>query len=301
MAMIELGVGVTGATVGVLVAEFSRARRGRLPVYGWVGLAILAVAEVLMFRGVEPVATYFTPIAWTAYILIADAAVVTIRGRSRLSSGLRQFAGLAFLSIPLWLIFEVYNLRLKNWTYIGVPAGWAGALLGYAWSFATIWPAIFETADLVEAFGWFRKARPIELSRRAERILIGTGAVMLLVPVVLPERMGAYLFGLVWLGFALLLDPVNRRKGWGSILGDFRQGRRGRLWSFLISGWVCGWLWEFWNYWAVGKWHYIFPMFQRWKVFEMPAPGFLGFLPFAVECFTMYVFVAGMLKWSGEE
>ena len=163
MAMIELGAGVTGAAVGVLAAEFSRTRRRGLPAYGWAGLVILAVAEVMMFRGIEPVARYFTPIAWTAYILVADAAVLAIRGRSRLASAPRRFAGLAFLSLPLWLTFEVYNLRLQNWTYVGVPNGWPEALLGYAWAFATIWPAILETADLVEAFGWFRKARPIEL------------------------------------------------------------------------------------------------------------------------------------------
>jgi hypothetical protein len=301
MAMIELGVGLTGAVMGVMAAEFGRTRRRGLPAYGWAGLGVLVVAEVMMFRGIEPVARYFTPIAWTAYILIADAAVLAIRGRSRLANAAGRFAGLAFLSIPLWLTFEIYNLRLQNWTYVGVPKGWAEALFGYAWSFATIWPAIFETADLVEAFGWFRKARPIELSLRAEKILAGTGAVMLVLPVVLPQRIGAYLFALVWLGFVLLLDPVNRWKGWPSILGDFREGRRGRLWSLLISGWVCGWLWEFWNYWAAAKWHYIFPMFQHWKIFEMPAPGFFGFPPFAVECFTMYVFAAGMLKWRGEE
>jgi hypothetical protein len=301
MAMIELGVGVTGAAVGVMAAEFGRTRQRGLPAYGWAGLAILAVAEVLMFRGIEPVATYFTPIAWTAYILVADAAVRAIRGRSRLANAPVNFIGLVSLSIPLWLTFEVYNLHLQNWTYVGVPKVWTEGLLGYAWSFATIWPGIFETADLIEAFGWFRRARPIELSLRTERILAGTGAVFLVLPVVLPQRIGAYLFALVWLGFALLLDPVNRWKGWPSILGDFRSGRRGRLWSLLISGFVCGWLWEFWNYWAAAKWHYIFPMFQQWKIFEMPAPGFLGFPPFAVECFTMYVFAAGMLKWRGEE
>lgn len=300
MAMIALGAGVTAATAGVLAAEFARARNRRLPAYGWLGLGILGVAEWLMFRGVKPVATYFTPIAWTAYLLVADAAVLALRGHSRLQEAPRRLAGLAFLSIPLWLTFELYNLRLHNWTYVGVPKGWAAALLGYAWSFATIWPAIFETADLVEALGWSRKARPLALSPRGERLVAGTGAVMLLVPLALPQRMAAYLFGLVWLGFALLLDPVNRWRGWPSILGDFREGRRSRLWSLLIAGWVCGWLWEFWNEWAAAKWHYIFPMFQQWKVFEMPAPGFLGFLPFAVECFTLYAFAAGMLKWRGE-
>ncbi|HEV2388265.1 MAG TPA: hypothetical protein VGS20_13530 [Candidatus Acidoferrales bacterium] len=300
MGRIEPGVGITAATAAILVAEYGRTRRCRLPLYGWAGLAILAVAEWLMFRGVEPVATYFTPIAWTAYILVADAAVFAIRGHSRLRSAPGRLAGLALLSIPLWLVFEAYNLRLRNWTYTGVPSGWLAAGLGYGWSFATIWPGLFETADLVEAFGWFLPGRPIELSRRTERVLASAGLLLLAAPLLLPQRAAAREFGLVWLGFALLLDPVNHWLRRPSILGDFSRGRRGRLYSLLASGWVCGWLWEFWNYWAAAKWHYIFPMFQHWKIFEMPAPGFLGFLPFAVECFAMYAFVAGTLRWHGE-
>lgn len=121
------------------------------------------------------------------------------------------------------------------------------------------------------------------------------GAVLLLLPLVLPSHVAAYLFALVWLGFIFLLDPINRRRGWPSLLADFERGYRGRFCSLLFSGWVCGFLWEFWNNWAAAKWNYVFPMFQSLKIFEMPAPGFLGFLPFAVECFTMYVFAAGIL------
>jgi hypothetical protein len=29
----------------------------------------------------------------------------------------------------------------------------------------------------------------------------------------------------------------------------------------------------------------------------MPAPGFLGFLPFALDCFVMYVTAAWLLGW----
>jgi hypothetical protein len=90
-------------------------------------------------------------------------------------------------------------------------------------------------------------------------------------------------------GFFLLLDPLNRRIALPSLTGDLARGYRGRLYSFLAAGWVCGWLWEFWNYWANAKLIYTFPMFQRWKVFEMPATGYLGFPLFALECFTMYV------------
>ena len=89
-----------------------------------------AAAELLLFRGVEPVATYFTPIAWSAWILIADAAVLAITGRSRLNDAPITLARMAVLSIPLWLIFEAYNLRLRNWTYVGVPPA-GPAFLGY--------------------------------------------------------------------------------------------------------------------------------------------------------------------------
>jgi hypothetical protein len=297
--MDELGVAITAATIAVLVAEFLRCRERPLPAYGWLGLAALAGAEWLMFRGVEPVATFFTPIAWTASLLVADAAVLAVAGRSRLHDSPGEFARVALLSIPLWLVFEGYNLRLENWTYVGAPMGWLAAGLGYGWSFATITPAIFVTADLVESFGWFAPARPVVISRSTERAMIAVGAACLLVPWLAPRRISSYLFALVWLGFLLLLDPINHRLRLPSLAGDLGQGRRSRLYSLLVSGWVCGWLWEFWNYWAAAKWRYIFPMLQHPKIFEMPLPGYLGFLPFALECFVMYTFASWALGGRG--
>jgi hypothetical protein len=67
--------------------------------------------------------------------------------------------------------------------------------------------------------------------------------------------------------------------------------------GIFLSGWICGWLREFWNHWAAAKWHYTFPIFQDPKNFEMPASGYPGFLPFAMECFTMYVTAAWLGGW----
>ncbi|HLK32868.1 MAG TPA: hypothetical protein VKT29_07240 [Terriglobales bacterium] len=293
--MTAVGLAITSVTILILVLEFWRHRRAPLALYGWIGLAALAVAEWLMFHHVEPVATYFTPIAWTCYILVGDAAVRALSGHSRLHDDPGELVRMALLSIPLWLIFEGYNLRLNNWTYVGLPMSRVLALLGYGWSFATITPGILETADLVEAFGWFRPAAPLRFSFRARVTMIFFGAVCLILPLILPGAVASYLFALVWVGFIFLLDPINFRLGLPSIIGDFAAGRRGRFYSLLIAGFVCGWLWEFWNYWASAKWHYIFPMFQQWKIFEMPAPGYLGFLPFAVECFVMYVTASWLL------
>ena len=295
---LAIGIAVTVLTVAVLIIGFVRARRRfRFPAYGWLGIIALAGAEWMLFRSVWPVPIYFTPIAWSAYILIVDAAVLALTGRSRLHDAPIVFTRMALLSIPLWLIFELYNFRLHNWTYVGVPHEWAAALLGYAWSFATIFPAIFETSDLVQALLPPMPAQPWKISRTAENAIILCGAVCLILPLVFPQRIAAYLFVLVWLGFLFLLDPLNRRLALPSFVGDISEGLSRRFYSFLFSGWICGWLWEFWNNWAEAKWHYTFPMFQRQKIFEMPAPGYLGFLPFALECFTMYVTAAWLAGW----
>src|SRR5207248_11208589 len=166
--------------------------------------------------GIQPVAIYATPIAWTCYILLADAAVLAMRGHSRLHDAPGQFAGVALLSVPLWLVFEAYNVRLQNWTYAGVPQAWPLALFGYAWSFATITPGIFETADLIECFGWFRPAESITFSRVVRWGMVLFGATCLLLPLILPQTIARRFFVLVWIGFIfssirLITNSVCRR------------------------------------------------------------------------------------------
>ncbi|MFY9752947.1 MAG: hypothetical protein WBS18_12105 [Candidatus Acidiferrales bacterium] len=296
--LLAVGLALTTLTIAALVAGFFRVRRrAPFPAYGWLGLAALAGAEFLMLRGVEPVTTYFTPFAWSCYILIADAAVLALTRRSRLHDAPIVVARLALLSIPLWLMFEAYNFRLRNWTYVGVPREWPAALLGYAWSFATITPAIFETADLVQAILPPLPGKPWKIPPRAESAIVALGAACVIGPLLLPQHIAARLFPLIWVGFLFFLDPINRRLGLPSFLGDLSEGFRRRAYGFFISGWICGWLWEFWNYWAAAKWHYTFPILQSAKIFEMPAPGYLGFPPFAMECFAMYVTASWLAGW----
>src|SRR6202158_1275862 len=98
--MLKLGIILTAATVTILVAGFFCTRRHPLPAPGWLGLIALVCAEFLMFHGVEPAATYFNPLAWTAYILLADAATFAISGHSHLRNEARGLLKMAALSIP---------------------------------------------------------------------------------------------------------------------------------------------------------------------------------------------------------
>ncbi len=302
-----VGIGLLGATLIYIGVRFFRApKQGLFPAWGWAGLAIIFLSEFFLARRVAWVTTFFTPIAWTGYLLLADALVRKLRGTSRLSHDGAQFLGLAFWSVPLWLIFEAYNLRLANWTYVGLPANSVACAVGYVWSFATIWPALYETADLVRALGiGGRRAKPCILFTRSSHLLmVAAGLLMLTLPVLLPARIGRYMFGAVWLGFVLVLDPIAHRWQGPSLLRDLERGDKSTIYSFSVAGLVCGLVWEFWNYWAQARWVYVFPIGRSAKIFEMPLPGYLGFPPFALECFVMYEFFATLRNrlarsWGG--
>jgi hypothetical protein len=81
-------------------------------------------------------------------------------------------------------------------------------------------------------------------------------------------------------------------------LRAIRGGVYDRVINLLLAGVICGGLWEFWNFWARAKWIYTVPIFGDIKIFEMPVLGYFGFPPFALECFTMYIFTR-RLFWRG--
>ena len=66
-------------------------------------------------------------------------------------------------------------------------------------------------------------------------------------------------------------------------------------WHTPIAWTSCGFAWELWNYPAGGKWIYSVPILPNLRLVEMPLPGYLGFPPFAVECFVMYVWVGARI------
>src|SRR3989442_15500390 len=94
---IAAGIFLLLACVVFLGARYSRARkRGRFRAWGWAGLAIIAVAEVLLFLRVGWVTTFFTPLVWTGYLLLADSLVARLEGESLLVKSPGGFLTLAF-------------------------------------------------------------------------------------------------------------------------------------------------------------------------------------------------------------
>lgn len=279
------------------------ARRPRMPAHGWIGLAVIVAAEAALVAGHPVVSRWFTPIVWTGYVLLLDALGYRLTGRSYLTTSRVDGVLVALASVGGWWLFELYNApRFWRggddlwgiwWHYHGMEPNLWLRRIGYDWAFATIFPALFLTAAALRA-SVFRGARvapwrpPAALLRGA----VVVGAVAAAIPLVAPSP---WLVPLVWTSWVLLLEPLNYRAGRPSWLRDLAGGDVSTVLALLGSGLVCGFLWEFWNYWAATKWTYTVPFPPAVKLFEMPVIGYTGFLPFALECYAMYHFVRGVI------
>jgi predicted flap endonuclease-1-like 5' DNA nuclease len=260
----------------------------RFPWYGWCGAATLLAGQVGVLLDVVSVRTIFYCIAWWSYIFAADAWVWKRRGNSLLRSRPREFWFLAFWSVPVWNLFELANFRLQNWFYINIPADLTLALVLNFTAYATVLPGIFETYELLTVNRVGERAR-VPALRVTPLLLVGSavlGASMLFAALVWPR----FAFPLIWGCAVFLGDPLCYRMAAvrrHSLLGQLERGDPRPFLRLMLAGLLCGGLWEFWNFWAYTKWLYTVPYFEHLKWFEMPPLGFLGFPPFALECYVL--------------
>jgi hypothetical protein len=59
---------------------------------------------------------------------------------------------------------------------------------------------------------------------------------------------------------------------------------------------ICGFFWEMWNSNAMPKWRYEIEYAEQAHLFEMPALGYGGYLPFSLELFAIFAFCDRVLR-----
>ena len=177
----------------------------------WVaGMVGLPLSHYWLVAQVEPFYSSIYCFLWWSYIFAVDFAVCRLRGHSLLRDQPREFLFLAVWSVPVWLVFEMANLRLQNWYYVMSPYGFSWGTLYLVLAFATVLPGIFETTSLVLALmekfvpGGSIRGRPFAVSRLNIGLQLALGVAMLALLLVFPKNC----FCLVW-GFAYFLtDPI---------------------------------------------------------------------------------------------
>ncbi len=253
--------------------------------------AALGAAMGLAARGIEPFATWLYHFAWFPTIVVMAALVARREGRDPLSAHPLHALSLFAWSAVFWFFFELLNWRLQNWYYVNVPADRMARWVGISLAFATVLPAIFLAARVLESWALLPrlKSAPMRVTPAALRLTTLAGIVFLVLPLVWPRLF----FPLVWGATTLLAEPaLYRREPRWSLLADLERGEPGRIVRLLVGGAGIGLLWELYNFFARSRWIYTVPGLDRLKVFEMPVLGFLGFPVFALECWSVFHLLA---------
>jgi len=243
-----------------------------------------------MFYRIEPFSTYlFFLLLWVGYIFVIDAFVRLRKGTSRLTSP-QDFWLLFLYSAIFWWFYELLNIFVQNWRYEGVGEP---VWLMFTLAFSTVLPAVLETSDLLSSFSFFNRFKfKMKITSRKISFFVLIGLLCLILPFVLP----IYTYPLVWVSMFFLLDPINYLNKGTSILAEFKKGKAKLFLTLMFGSLICGFLWEFWNYWAPAKWYYDVPFVGMWKIFEMPILGFLGYLPFGLSLFALYQFTLTLME-----
>ncbi len=261
--------------------------------YGFVGILLILFVELNFILDLQPFAKLYFPIVWLGYILVIDALVYKIRKNSLISSRFSEFLGMVIISMLFWWIFEFLNLPIQNWRYPGLELLDTKMILFGILSFATVLPAFFETVELYRSIHLFdnkKLHKSHKITKRFIHTMLTIGIISFILPIILPR----YFFPLVWGSLFFILDPINYLHKQPSIIGHLKDKNLAIPLTLLLTGITLGFFWEFWNYWAAIKWTYSIPYVSYFKIFEMPALGYLGCFPFAFELYAMYWFVRSL-------
>jgi hypothetical protein len=292
------------------------------PITLWIGGGILLLCEILLFTDVAlshrgaihrnsqylalPIphgtlalaarwmAINMTAIAWTGLLFLLDGLLECTAAGSPIRRRPHHFALLWIASIFIWSVFDLINfwvfLPRHAWIYIGIPAHFSDRLWGYLLAFGAVVPGMLLIGQIYLNLGWFNwaRAKPWRMPGWFKLLMFLIGVAMLAWPLLRRDPVTNYT---LWTSLLLLLDPINQFLGRPSMLRDWENGWYGRMLAAFAGGLTCGFLWEFWNYWAIAKWVYDLPFLGaagHYKYFEMPLPGLLGFIPFGLECWVMW-------------
>jgi len=263
-----------------------------------VGLLINIASWIFSWSRVGHIYQYMFFPLWFGYILAINGFSQILLGKSLLKKLGYKFILLFIISIPFWWFFEYLDklTQAKDWIY--QFQGTITPLRFYiegSFDFSTVIPAVLSTSYIfyhslqkIKKFIWKR----IKLTINTLFILFELGILSILLIYLLPK----IAFPLMWLGIILIMDPINFRLGYPSLIGQIQKGKWNLIISIAAAALFCGFLWEMWNFYSLPKWVYHVPYVGYFKIFEMPILGYLGYLFFGLEIYTYSSFVFSIGK-----
>lgn len=263
------------------------------PWWGWVSVLSLLIFWLIAWSppsGIGVIKQLTFTFLWCSYIALVNALTYRRTGRCLLINRFGYLAKLFLFSIPFWWYFEYLNRFVLNWYYL-VPDSFHPSqyLFFGSLAFATVLPAVISTRDFIlsyssisPGFDYLPKLRNSwpELSAA---IVLALASISLLCLGIWPQ----YLYPLLWISPLLILVSLQVFWGHRHIFSPLAQGNYSFIIASALAALMCGFVWEVWNFYSSPKWVYSVPWVYGGKIFEMPVLGYLGYLPFGLECLAI--------------
>lgn len=260
------------------------------PMWGWLGIGWTGLWWVVAWTRFPWLAAVqehtFTPL-WLGCIVTVNAATFARTRRCMMLHCPRYFLSLFPLSAAFWWLFEYLNRFVQNWYYVGaVEMSSLEYFVRTTLPFSTVLSAVLSTAELLtsypavsEGMDWFRPIRLSSMKQVSWSLLTLSCLGLLAI-----GRWPNYLFPLVWVGPLLLVVSLQELAGRPTVLSSLARGDWRGMWISALAALICGFFWELWNWKSLAHWEYAIPFVHRFQLFEMPLIGYVGYLPFGLEC-----------------
>lgn len=273
-----------------------------LPWWGNLGLLLMLVSWVVawnrfsLLHNLQPYT--FLPL-WLGYILLINGLTYIRGGSCLLVSRPCYFFVLFPVSACFWWFFEYLNRFVQNWYYVGIDDF---SVIEYVFHaslcFSTVLPAVLSTEEFLSSYP--RLTEPLKASfvlhyRRTGFVEIAVflaSVIGLLGVGIWPD----YLFPLLWLSPLFIIVTIKKNLGLPTIFDSISQGDWRPVWLPALAALLCGFFWELWNVRSSAHWVYSIPFVQKAHIFKMPILGYLGYLPFGLECKAVASLVEEVLQ-----
>ena len=272
----------------------------RLPVWGKLGGLLTVVSWCLawgQFDWLGVLRDYLFFPLWLGFIFTLDGIVYRRKNTSFFAHARKGFLLLFPLSSAMWWYFEYLNRFVQNWWYEGMQhfSGLHYIFYG-SLCFSTVLPAIFEFCELMLSFSYVKSSFSHGPVRKKHSDIYAFGWMCIgILALFLAGLFPDVFFAVIWLApLAIIVGTLGfcrTPSPFSSLLkGDYTLPV-----ALAISALWCGLFWELWNAYSMPCWHYTIPYIARFRIFEMPLPGYAGYLPFGLICWAAWRMLVQLL------
>ena len=272
----------------------------KFPFWGWLGVLWTGIIWWLAWSRLDSFAWgqkyTFSPL-WFGYIVVVNAWIQSRSGKCPMLEKPKLFLALFPVSAVFWWVFEYYNRFVQNWIYLNSDVSAVEYFVHATIAFSTVLPAVYSTAEALLTFPGLQRAMTgpklkFKQGKGLALAVLGVCTVAFLLIGVFPR----ILYPLLWTGPFLIWLALSALAGDPEDFGRVEKGDWRKVWSWALAALICGFFWEMWNSHSLAKWIYQVPYLHGGLIFEMPLAGYLGYLPFGLECGVVTGLVARVLS-----